>query len=60
MAMTSVAAAKTIAGLSGITETELFQRALESFLHEKKRDVLQHRLDILGRYGAESPDDLQS
>ena len=31
-----------------------------SFLHEKKREVLQHRLDVLARYGARSLEDLES
>jgi hypothetical protein len=44
----------------GITEQELHQQALESFLHDKKREVLQHRLDILARYNAESVEDLES
>ena len=59
--MTAVMTAKTkIAESMGLTEDQLFQRALVSFLHEKKREVLQHRLDILVRYGADSLADLES
>jgi len=59
--MTAVMTAKTeIAESLGLTEDQLFQRALVSFLHEKKREVLQHRLDILLRYGADSLADLES
>lgn len=47
-----------IATSLGLTEGELFQQAMVSFLHEKKRQVLQHRLDILTRYGADSLADL--
>ena len=59
--MTAVMTAKTkIAESMGLTEDQLFQQALVSFLHEKKREVLQHRLDILVRYGADSLADLES
>ncbi len=44
----------------GLTENELFQQALVSFLHEKKRQVLQLRLDILTRYGVDSVVGLES
>jgi len=49
-----------IAESLGLTEQELHQQALESFLHDKKREVLRHRLDILARYNAESVEDLES
>ena len=49
-----------IAGSLGLTENELFQQALVSLLHEKKRQVLQLRLDILARYSADSVADLES
>ena len=59
--MAAVATAKTkIAASLGLTESELFQQALMSFLYEKKREVLQHRLDVLARYGAHSLEDLES
>jgi len=44
----------------GLNESELFRQALVSFLHEQKRQALQLRLDILGRYGTESITDLES
>ena len=44
----------------GLSEGELFQQALVSFLREQKRQVLQYRLDILARYGADSITDLES
>lgn len=48
-----------IASSLGLSEGELFQQAMVSFLHEQKRQVLQHRLDILARYGADSLADLE-
>jgi hypothetical protein len=60
MATTSVTATTTkIATSLGLTESELFQQALVSFLREQKRQILQHRLDILARYGADSIADLE-
>jgi hypothetical protein len=44
----------------GLTEGELFQQALVSFLLEKKRRTLQLKLEILARYGADSIADLES
>lgn len=44
----------------GLAEGDLFQQALVSFLREQKRQVLQHRLDILARYDAVSFTDLES
>jgi hypothetical protein len=56
-----VAAAETrIAQSLGLTERELREQALESFLRDRKREVLQYRLDILARYGAKSIEDLES
>ena len=49
-----------IAESFGLAETELFQQAMESFLREKKRQVLQLKLDILARYGADTLADLES
>jgi len=49
-----------IAELLGLTENELCQQALLSLLYEKKREVLQQRLNILARYGAGSLEDLES
>lgn len=41
---------KQIAGTFGLSEPDLFQQALVSFLREKKRQILQARMDILARY----------
>jgi len=61
MATTPVMATTAkIATALGLTESELFRQALVSFLREQKRQVLQHRLDILARYGADSIADLES
>jgi len=49
-----------IAELLGLTENELCQETLLSLLYEKKREVLQQRLNILARYGAGSLEDLES
>ena len=46
--------AKQIANTFGLSEPDLFQQALVSFLRDKKRDVLQARLDILARYNVET------
>lgn len=56
-----VTATKTKIAVSlGLTEGELFRQALVSFLHEKKRQVLELRLDILARYGVDSVASLES
>lgn len=49
-----------IATSFGLTEDELFRQALASFLREKKRQVLQLKLEILARYSADSIADLES
>jgi len=41
-----------VAELFGMTESELFQQGLISFMREKKRQTLQLKLEILARYGA--------
>ena len=60
----AIATARTkvneIAVSLGLTEGELFQQALVSFLLEKKRRTLQLKLEILARYGADSVADLES
>lgn len=38
----------------GISESELVQEALRRYIQEKRREVLQERLDILARYQADS------
>ena len=60
MMAAAMAAKAKIAELLGLTENELVQQALLSLLYEKKREVLQQRLDILARYGAGSLEDLES
>ena len=54
------AAMARIAGDLGLSESELFRQALTSFLIEKKRQVLQHRLDILARYSVDSISELEA
>ena len=54
------ATAAEIAASLGLSESGLFQRALVSFLYDRKREALRHRLDILARYGADSLADLES
>jgi hypothetical protein len=46
--------AKQIANTFNLSEPDLFRQALISFLREKKRQVLQARLDILARYNVET------
>ncbi len=43
----------------GITEKELLYQSLKSFLQEKRREVLQARLEILSRYQAQTLSDLE-
>lgn len=50
----------TIAASFNLSESELHRQALVSFLRERKRLVLQARLEILARYGAQSVANLQS
>ena len=52
--------AAQIADVFGLSEQDLFQQALISFLHEKKRQVLRQRLDILARYDVDSPEALEA
>ncbi len=52
--------AAKIAGALGMSEEALFRQALVSFLHQQKREVLQHRLEILARYGVDSLETLES
>ena len=58
MAMTHTVT--NIAESLGLTENELFQQALASFLREKKRQTLQLQLEMLSRYGVTSTIDLES
>jgi hypothetical protein len=43
-----------IAASFGLNEAELYQDALTSFLNEKKRQILQLRLETFARYGVDS------
>jgi len=56
----SVAATTQIAASFGLAEKDLFQQALVSYLNDKKRQVLQLRLELLARYGVDSVPDLES
>ena len=61
MVVTPISTTHTkIASSLGLTESELSRQALVSFLYEKKRQVLQARLDILARYDADSLADLET
>lgn len=44
----------------GLSEGELFRQAFISLLHEKKRQVLRLKLEYLARYGAQTPDELET
>jgi hypothetical protein len=44
----------------GMTEDELLQQAVKSFLREKRRQIVETRLGILARYGADSLTDLEA
>jgi len=48
-----------IARAFGISEADMMRDAIRAWLEEKKRQVLQARLEILSRYGAISLDDLE-
>ena len=60
MPVTNLAAAKArIAESLGLAEDELLRQALENLLRQRKREVMQERLDILARYSAETVQDLE-
>ncbi len=44
----------------GVSEAELFRQAFISLLQEKKRQVLQLKLEYLARYEAKTPAELES
>lgn len=56
----TVASFPAIAASFNLSESELYRQALASFLRERKRQLLQARLEILARYGAQSVANLQS
>jgi hypothetical protein len=43
----------------GLSEDELMERALNAFLHEQRREVLQLRLELLARYDVATIADLE-
>jgi len=49
-----------IAQSLGMSEPELMQRALKTFLQEQRREVLQTRLEILARYGVSNAVELEA
>ncbi|MEW6405380.1 MAG: hypothetical protein AB1649_26615 [Chloroflexota bacterium] len=56
----TTAIATQIASTFDLSARELYRQALISFLHEKRRQVLHHKLEILARYQAESVADLEA
>jgi len=56
----TLAVTPRIAETLNLSESELYQQALESLLHEKRRQALQLRLDILARYRANSLANLEA
>ena len=55
----STIAVPEIAQTLGLAEDDLIQEALRSLIKEKRRQVMEERLEILARYGAVSVDDLE-
>lgn len=53
-------AALDIAQSMGLSESELMRRALTVYLREQRREVLQTRMELLARYGANDVADLES
>lgn len=49
-----------IAQFLGLSESELMQRALTTFLQEQRRAVLQTKLEILARYRVRTIGELES
>lgn len=56
----TVALFPAIAASFNLSESELYRQALTSFLRDRKRQILQARLEILSRYGVQSVASLQS
>ncbi len=57
--MGTLEATAEIATSMGLTEEEMFQQAMVTFLLEKKRRLMQDRLEILARYGVSSVQELE-
>ncbi len=49
-----------IAHTLGLDEEDLFKDAIQSLLLDRKRQVLQARLETLARYGAISQEDMEA
>jgi hypothetical protein len=56
----AVAVTPQIAAALNLSEDELLEQAFSSLLRDKKRLVLQTRLEILARYGAHTVPELES
>ena len=57
--MRNLEAAADIATSMGLTQEEMFQQAMVTFLIEKKRRLMQDRLEIMARYGVSSLQELE-
>lgn len=60
MQPTVMTTATRIAKSLEISEDDVFQQALASFLYQQKRHILQHQLELLTRYGVNSLDNLEA
>ncbi len=60
MQSTVMTAATRIAKTLEISEDDVFQQALASFLYQQKRHILQHQLELLRRYSVDSVDNLEA
>ena len=56
----AVAATSQIAAALNLSEDELLEQAFVSLLRDKKRQVLQTRLELLARYGVGTLTELES
>ncbi len=54
-----IAATMEIARSFGLTEEELMEQAIRRFLYEKRREILQNKLEILSRYQVDSTEELE-
>ena len=54
MALPTIEIARTF----GLTEAELMAQALQRFLLEKRREVMQERLEMLARYNVQTGEEL--
>ncbi|MBX7234747.1 MAG: hypothetical protein K1X65_10205 [Caldilineales bacterium] len=56
----TIATAPNVAAMLQLSESDLWREALASLLREKKRQILQLRLEILSRYGVGSIEELET